>query len=111
MDDEMIAKELGFVSAEEMDKYYDLCWMMFKSDAIKEKKITKELAEEMVRDNDLEDLLTQNKEDRLFESAKWLFDGLTEAIRMGNEEEERVYKEDIEFILSEAKKSVKKRKI
>lgn len=59
--EELIAQQLGFESAEEMKKYYDLCRGEFKEGIL----MTKELCAKYVADNEWEDLLNAPREERL----------------------------------------------
>ena len=104
--EEMIANKLGFESAEEMERYYDLCWATFKPEAIIGKHITKASAEEEIKRNGMEALLNSDREERLFEVASFKFDGLTECIRTGDEQGEQYFRQQIDFLLSEAKKCI-----
>ncbi len=104
--EEMIANKLGFESAEEMEKYYDLCWAEFYPEAILAKRITKSQAVESVKRNEWEHLLNVDREERLFAMADFQFDGLIESMRAGDERCEQSFRDKMEYLLSEAKKCI-----
>lgn len=99
MDKEMIAKQLGFNSLEEFEKYYDLC----RGNLKKEINPTKELCTKIIIDNEWETLLDAPRERRLETKLYFDFDGLLEATRMGNETLEKELKALISYELSELK--------
>ena len=64
MDDkELIAAKLGFLSAEEMEAYHDLCRGYFEDGTI----LTKDLCEKHVKGYELDKLLHMPREQRLEE--------------------------------------------
>lgn len=99
MDKKMIAKKLGFNSLEELEIFYDL----HRDNLKNEIKSTKELYTKIIIDNEWETLLDAPRE-RILETKLYFdFDGLLEAIRMGNETLEKELKELISYELSELK--------
>jgi len=100
-DDEVIARGLGFESAEEMEKYYDLCRGDFKTGVL----MTKELCAKHVHDQEWEHLLNASKGDRLETKLFWDFGGLVEGAKGGiSKEELNSLKSLIDFELDELDK-------
>ena len=100
MDNEKIANKLGFESVEEMEKYYDLCRGLFKVGTI----MTKELCVREVIDNGWEHLIDAPREYRLEEKIKFDLDGLIESMKFADSENDKKFKELIDFELSELRK-------
>lgn len=97
---DIIAIKLGFESAEEMEKYHDLCRGAFKDGVI----MTKELCAREIIGNGWEELLEAPREDRLEEKLRFDFDGLIESMRFADDGSAQRLKALIEFELSELRK-------
>ena len=98
--EELMAIKLGFESAEEMEKYYDLCRGQFKEGIL----MTKELCAKHIIDNEREHLLNAPREDRLATKLVDDFCGLVESVRVGDYETEQEVKSLIDFELTELRK-------
>ena len=94
---DIIAIKLGFESAEEMERYYDLCRGAFKDGVI----MTKELCAQEIIGNGWEELLDAPREVRLEEKLKFDFGGLVESMRFADDGSDQKLKALIEFELSE----------
>ena len=97
---EFLAIKLGFESAEEMEKYHDLCRGDFKDDIA----MTKELCTNHIIENGFEDLLNAPREERLEKKIYFDFGGLVECVKMGDDESVQQLKSLIDFELSELNK-------
>ncbi len=101
MDDkDLIAAKLGFTSAEEMEKYHDICRGYF-DDGV---SMTKDLCEKFVKDWSLEELLHVSKEERLEKKIYYDFGGLVECTKLGDNEKVQYLKALIDSELSELDK-------
>ena len=79
---EIMARKLGFESAEEMEKYYDLCLPIYKQGA----HPTKELCQKDVVDEGLEELLSVPREERLRSMALKYYETMLLGIEYHEEE-------------------------
>ena len=97
---EHLAIKLGFESAEEMEKYHDLCRGDFKDGII----MTKEVCTKHITGSGFEDLLNVPREERLEKKIYFDFGGLVECAKMGDDESAQKLKSLIDFELSELSK-------
>lgn len=99
-DRELMAIQLGFESAEEMEAYHDLCRGMFKENVA----MTKERCQSEVIGNGWENLITASKAERLEKKLEFDFGGLVESMRFEADETEQSIRNLINFELSELRK-------
>ena len=106
MDDkELIAAKLGFLSAEEMEAYHDLCRGYFEDGTI----LTKDLCEKHVKGYELDKLLHMPREQRLEEKIYYDFGGLVECVKLGDTEKVQYLKSLIDSQLFELDKCYTKK--